>query len=150
MLAGLVAAVVLTTVTVSAGGASHASQAPNGCRTLVAGDQRLVLDVDGRTREILVHVPPGAPTTAAGWPLVIGFHGFTGNADRLARTSMLGSIADEDGFVVAYPQGVGLLPAWHFPGGPARASDGVDDLHLMAAVLRHAATRGASTVSAWC
>jgi polyhydroxybutyrate depolymerase len=99
--------------------------------------------VDDRPREILVHVPPAGPTTAAGYPLVIAFHGFTGTTGRVARTWMLGPMADADGFVVAYPQGVGLLPAWHFPGGPARTSDGVNDLHLVDALLRHAAAE-------WC
>jgi polyhydroxybutyrate depolymerase len=141
ILAGVVATVAMLTAPLTAEATTPSPLAPaTGCLTLAPGDQVLTLDIDGLRREILVHVPPGTAKAAAPWPLVIAFHGFTGNAWRLARTSQLGPMADEDGFVVAYPQGVGPLPAWHFPGG--RARDGVDDLRLVGELLRIAADEG--------
>jgi len=49
---------------------------------LEPGDHRRLLEVDGRQRTYLVHVPPGSdPATPR--PLVLVFHGGGANADAM-------------------------------------------------------------------
>jgi len=66
------------------------------------------LRVDGRMRSYLLHLPP---TARAGvpLPLVLAFHGYTGNANIQMETTGLNDAADRAGFAVAYPNGTGRL-----------------------------------------
>jgi polyhydroxybutyrate depolymerase len=112
------------------------------CWTLSAGDQTIRFEVDGTTREVLVHVPPLSRRPVTGMPLVIAFHGYSATARQLADTALLDPIADEDGFAVAYPQGAGAVATWAFPGGPTLPSDGVDDIRFMEALLDRVTAEG--------
>lgn len=112
------------------------------CSTLVPGDVDATIDVDGTSREVLIHVPPAAAGPGDGLPLVIAFHGFGAYAPQLATTSQLDPLADADGFVVAYPQAVGATPTWFYPGGPNEVPVGVDDLRLVEVLLDRAASEG--------
>jgi len=60
------------------------------------------IDVDGVEREYRLHVPAGA---GPGAPLVLVFHGYTDSAGGVEQYSRMNEVADEKGFVVAYPQG---------------------------------------------
>jgi polyhydroxybutyrate depolymerase len=62
--------------------------------------------VDGVARTYELHIPDSLPKPA---PLVIVFHGGGGKASGIRRTSGMDKIADEYGFVAAYPQGIGLV-----------------------------------------
>lgn len=68
----------------------------------------LRLDVGGRTRTALIHVPqdidPGKPL-----PLVIVLHGGGGDAASAAKQTGLSVIADREKFIVAYPNGTSRL-----------------------------------------
>ena len=88
--------------------------APACVPALAAGSHTLSLDVDGWPREAIVHVP--AMATGSRPPAVIAFHGYTAYADQLEVTSGLSRLADEAGFVVAYPQALGSPTEWHFEG----------------------------------
>jgi polyhydroxybutyrate depolymerase len=114
------------------------------CRTLVAGDHTLRLDVDGTQREVLVHVPPRASSGEARLPLLLAFHGYTATADELARSAALSGPADEDGFVVAFPQGLasGGPTDWHFPGRPGDPPGSTGDLRFVEVLLDLAAAEG--------
>ena len=61
--------------------------------------------VDNHIREFLVYVPdglnPGAPV-----PLVFMHHGSTGTMEQFASTSGWREVADQEGFVVVFPQGL--------------------------------------------
>jgi polyhydroxybutyrate depolymerase len=74
---------------------------------LAAGDHRRELIVDGRRRAYLVHVPPTynpqKPTA-----LVLAFHGALMNATMMAPFCGLSQKADQAGFIVVYPNGMGL------------------------------------------
>jgi polyhydroxybutyrate depolymerase len=65
------------------------------------------LVVDGRSRSYWLHVPPGAARLPL--PLLLVFHGHTGSATSVMNISGLNAEADRHGFLVAYPQGTGLL-----------------------------------------
>ncbi len=60
---------------------------------------------DGLTRTCLVHVPSGyddsVPTA-----LVIVLHGYTGTAEGMEPLTGFNEKSDEEGFIVAYPQGL--------------------------------------------
>jgi polyhydroxybutyrate depolymerase len=96
-----------------------ASPAPSCQPTLSIGTQSVTLDVDGESREVIIHVPGIASGSRP--PAVVAFHGYTALASQLEETSGLSELADESGFVVAYPQGLGIPPEWHFQGN--RGSD---------------------------
>lgn len=70
-----------------------------------------IVDVGGLSRKFRLHVPPGYDETVP-TPLVLNFHGYTGNALENERSSGMSTHADEHGYLVAYPQ------ATEFDGGP--------------------------------
>lgn len=81
---------------------------------LSAGDHQRSLDIDGRSRKYLVHVPPEAKRPRVGdqqakWPVVLVFHGGGSNAEVMVRFSGMSEKADEAGFVAVYPSGSGRL-----------------------------------------
>lgn len=94
----------------------------------------------GKDRTYLLHVPKGldpkAPT-----PIVIVYHG-AGMTGRLMRAlTGLDAVADKHKFVVAYPDGTGLIPTWNSGGIPfvvnktddvAFTRDLLDDLKMVA------------------
>jgi polyhydroxybutyrate depolymerase len=78
-------------------------------------DTMVTLDVDGVTREALVRAP--MPTAGGRRPLVLAFHGHGGGAWDLGYVAGLSDMAEAEGFVVAYPQGIGEGPTWDLAGG---------------------------------
>lgn len=62
--------------------------------------------VDGATREYRVHAPPGYEPSRR-LPLVLAFHCRPCDIDVIAQLSDLSAKADEEDFVVVYPQGKG-------------------------------------------
>jgi hypothetical protein len=73
--------------------------APSG-RT-VAGS----ITVDGRVRTYLLHIPPQGDSPRP-MPLVLAFHGGGGQGPGMERLTRFDAIADREGFLVAYPDGV--------------------------------------------
>ena len=65
--------------------------------------ERLNFSHDGTERKYFLHVPVSLPQHA---PLLIVMHGYTGSAGNIMEYSGLNQVADENGFVVAYPQGL--------------------------------------------
>lgn len=94
---------------------------------------------DGRERTYHLYVPGGlvdassdAPVSTV--PLLIALHGGTGSGTQFRRNSGFDALADEHGFLVVYPDGVGVGPSeklrtWNggYCCGPA-ARDDVDDV----------------------
>jgi polyhydroxybutyrate depolymerase len=66
------------------------------------------LSHDGIDRTYLLHVPPGY-SSAHRVPLVIGLHGYTASSTAFEDQSGLSTKADQEGFIVAYPDGL------HYP-----------------------------------
>jgi len=72
---------------------------------LISGDHQRSLEVDGRTRNYLVHVPPESqrPKEAdkpTKWPVVLVFHGGGSNAQQMVEFSGMNETADKHVFVV--------------------------------------------------
>lgn len=57
---------------------------------------------DGQEREYLLHLPKNHPDSAA---LLLVLHGYTNKAAFIRFYSQMNKVANEKGFVVAYPQG---------------------------------------------
>jgi polyhydroxybutyrate depolymerase len=89
---GLVGLVVLATV-LSVQGFPKSSK-----------DVRGSIAVGSDTREYLIHIPDGLEGKLV--PLVLVFHGGGGNAASMPRFTGFDRLADEQGFIVAYPDSV--------------------------------------------
>lgn len=85
-------------------GGSDAPGAPAG------GTSVETLSVDGSERTYLLHLPArglnGGPV-----PLVLSFHGYSSNAVQQESVSSFSPLADKEGFIAVYPQGLG--DQWH-------------------------------------
>jgi len=128
----------------AAGGTNAAGGAPNdsgaggstavACPTtseLKAGETNETISVGGTTRSYLLHVP-ASYTGSAPVPLVLDFHslGSTGAGQR--GISGYATLSDQNGFVVAYPNGIDN--AWNI--GPCcTTSRTVDDLGFAKALV---------------
>lgn len=81
----------------------------------MAPDTVVTLDVGGVERSALVHPP--ATGAGASRSLALAFHGYSGSMWDLGYTGGLSDLAEAEGFVVAYPQGIGEVPTWDLQGG---------------------------------
>ena len=67
----------------------------------------------GEQREYLLYVPEAYdPASANGVPLVINIHGFAQWPANQAEVSQWNQVADEEGFIVVYPSGLGFPKRW--------------------------------------
>lgn len=76
--------------------------------TLPEGDSIRILNYGGLERSYILHVPPdldGTQPTA----VVLVFHGGGGNAENAVIVTDFNDLADQEGFLVVYPNGTGLL-----------------------------------------
>jgi polyhydroxybutyrate depolymerase len=74
-------------------------------------DSRQAVIKNGIKRTFLVHVPPGYNGKKK-MPLVVMLHGGGGNYKLAVKMSRLSEKADREGFIVAYPNGVGRFGAF--------------------------------------
>lgn len=73
------------------------------------GTHKVLVDqrVSGVRRSYFVHVPAGSDGTTP-LPVVLALHGAFSTARKFKRESGLSRLADREGFLVVYPQGIGL------------------------------------------
>jgi polyhydroxybutyrate depolymerase len=92
------------------------------------------LEVDGITRSYHLHVPSAVGPTPA--PLVLVFHGGGGTGPSTERLTRFTALADREGFLVAFPEGV--EKNWNdgreFTSSRAHR-DHVDDVAFVAALI---------------
>ena len=101
------------------------------------GDERVTLEVGGRRRDYVLHVPAGLP--AGPRPLVLELHGGGGTGGNIERLTGLQAETDARGWLVARPDGVERQ--WNDGRPEVRA--GVDDVAFLSAVIDDVATRTA-------
>lgn len=118
---------VLLIITCMASFAQQAENIPNTeNKTLDSGlsshqteDGRLsnnVIDLEGRRRSYLLFLPGhdnAEKKNIKSMPLVIVLHGGTGTAHGAAKMTGMNALAQKHNFLVAYPQGVGIIPTWN-------------------------------------
>jgi polyhydroxybutyrate depolymerase len=97
--------VLATSVLVSGPAARMAAQLAS--TPLSRGDHTFSVEHGGRQRSYILHVPA---ITGRALPLVLAFHGGGGEADGYKAYAGLDAVADREAFLVAYPNGSGILP----------------------------------------
>lgn len=104
---------------------------PSEPRPVPVGNSIRAIPVDGVFRGAIVHRPEGV---AGPVPLVLVLHGGFGSALAVQQVYGWDEVADEAGFVVAYPDGAGR--SWNAGDccGAAEADD-VDDVAFLEAVI---------------
>ncbi len=88
------------------------------------------LVLDNLSRTCYVHLPPGYDGSRA-VPLVLALHGMGGDGSGMARLTHFNTIADQGGFVVAYPDG--YRRRWSF--GRLPLLGGIDDAGFIGALV---------------
>lgn len=76
-----------------------------------SGDYGVGIQSGGMLRRYLLHIPEGYDP-ATPMPLVISYHGSTSDPLRNANSTRLSTLADEEGFIVVYPEGRGNPRGW--------------------------------------
>jgi polyhydroxybutyrate depolymerase len=94
---------------------------------------------DGLNRTYLLHLPQGY-TSANEYPLIVAIHGGFGSATNLQNQSQLSIKADQEKFIVVYPEGVkgGILKirTWNAGGCCGHAvTDNIDDVGFINSLL---------------
>ena len=82
------------------GGLSPANSAPGRAP---ADDEQVHINIGGVDRTYLLHVPESLPKSGP-VPLVLVFHGGGGHAATMAKFTHFDLLADQQGFLVAYPE----------------------------------------------
>jgi polyhydroxybutyrate depolymerase len=100
-------------------------------RTLVSG---------GQDRCYYVYAPPGYDAAGPA-PVVFSFHGFLSNPESQALITGWHKLADQEGFVVAYPQGKKFPQRWN--AGATWGDSDVDDVRFFRDMLEDLSTTAA-------
>ncbi len=89
------------------------------------------IQVDGTSRQFYLHAP-NSYNGSSSVPLVLDFHGIFGSGSGQMGSSGYRGVADQEGFIVAYPDGIDQ--AWNV--GPCCTLDrGVDDVAFARAIV---------------
>jgi polyhydroxybutyrate depolymerase len=112
---------------------------PTDLKTMTPGDHSFVIKVEDSERSYLVHVPP-IYDPAKEWPVVVMFHGGGGTAEHAMQQTHWNTKADQEGFLVAFPEGTRPDPSQpaKFYGNPQSWNDG-SERQSVGAVERNAA-----------
>ncbi|MBI3825897.1 MAG: esterase [Candidatus Rokubacteria bacterium] len=106
-----------------------------GIAALVPASSTRALQVDGRERTFVIHVPPGVGADRP-LPVVLVFHGGGATGAATERSIGFDRLADRDGFIAVYPDG--LNRSWNDgrddPVIPSYR-DGIDDVAFVDALL---------------
>lgn len=128
---------------------SSSGSESSGCgRIAPTGSSTLRLTIDGHRRLVIVHIPTryraGTPVS-----LVLNLHGSESTAGQQELFSGMDTTADQDGFIVAYPQALiraGSGFDWNVPGEPLLGGtypprDAADDVAFLSDLVGDMATR---------
>jgi len=116
----------------------NAPTIPTG-RALIPGNSTQSLSFAGRERTYLVHLPPAIGNSP--FPLVLVLHGGGGNAANAARMTQMSALANQENFIVVYPDGTGRLDdkllTWNSGNCCGYALDNqIDDVGFIRALIK--------------
>jgi polyhydroxybutyrate depolymerase len=137
LLSTVVAAVIVSGCATSPTAAVPQAAGP-AVVAVAASSATTTLEVDGVARTVIVH---DAVSTEGLAPALLVLHGASSGADPAEQASGLTGIAERDGFVVAYPQGLSTGRkigghAWNAGRCcAAPAAEGVDDVAFLDALV---------------
>ncbi|HIA53354.1 MAG TPA: hypothetical protein EYN91_14910 [Candidatus Melainabacteria bacterium] len=102
------------------------------------GDTTYKLTLQGRERDVTVHVPPNYDGSKP-MPMVVMLHGFMQDKDEIARTSAFKEKADKEGFIAVFPNATGWvgerLRWWNVGNDHLYRSDDVDYIRQLTDVI---------------
>lgn len=108
---------------------SPASPSPVPAGACSRGDYADEIESDGQVRQYLLHVPPTyEPEEPAA--VVLVFHGAGIGAERFVDYTRFSTVADREGFLIVYPQGLGERPVWN-------PSPGSQDVEFVRDLIDH-------------
>lgn len=113
-------------------GCSSSSSNPDPVQQpMASGTQTVSVDVEGVQRKYMLHVPEGWQDKPS-LPVVLMFHGGGGTAQGAIRETSWIEMAEKEGFLVVFPEGMPPNPALpsSFSGNPQRWNDGSDRFNL--------------------
>ena len=117
-----------------AGLACGRNSSPLPSHTYTPGNHHETLTVDERERVYIVHVPPQVEENSP-LPLIIVLHGSYGSGRKMQLGLGFDELADERGFLVAYPDAFDGM-RWNDGRGTLASSDeGVDDVAFIRAMV---------------
>ena len=93
------------------------------------------INVDNRERQYLIHLPPSF-NNASKFPVIFAFHGGGGEYKRTIRYYNLNHLADENGFIIVYPNAINK--AWSMSRSSSRVrniDNSVDDVHFISSLV---------------
>ena len=97
--------------------------------------------VNGFRRSYLIHIPKNYDQSKP-TPLVVALHGGFDKAKKMARQTEFSELADREGFIVLYPNGItlfGWLQHWNARYCCGKAmKDGIDDLGFVDGLIEQA------------
>lgn len=108
-----------------------AAAPPAGCAGPAPGSYQLPVDADHPP--VLLHVPPGTPLARR--PVVVMLPGAGQPGAYAEQYSGYSTLADQHGFLVAYPTAAGTSPFWNVSGKQAGKPDDVAYLRMVITVL---------------
>ncbi|HEX3770712.1 MAG TPA: PHB depolymerase family esterase [Polyangiaceae bacterium] len=115
------------------GGSSTPARPSSGCSGGNATSATIDLSFGGMARTYDLHVPAAGTGPR---PLVVNLHGYTQSSSSQATLTNMNALADTEGFLVAYPQGVGTPADWNAGACCSAASEGDrDDIGFLDAVI---------------
>jgi polyhydroxybutyrate depolymerase len=103
---------------------------------LKSGDTTVMIMSGGVQRSALVHVPASATGGMTRVPLVMDFHGLTGNSNQQRQLSRWVTVGDAEGFITVFPQGLPSdRPGWNAGGCCNTVADDVQFVRDLIAYL---------------
>lgn len=107
--------------------------------------QEMDIRAGGFHRSYRVHVPKGYNAEGAPVPLVVLLHGAFSTAKQFEGKTGLSRLADREGFIALYPNGIGLFGLFqHWNSGHCcgkALKDGIDDVGFVGTVIEEVASR---------
>jgi polyhydroxybutyrate depolymerase len=147
----VVLAIAVAALGAPGGGGTAAPAQPSGTATAPAdtctppstGDHQVTVEA-GRA-PVLLHVPPGTPNGRRSLVIVLPGAGMTGAS--MAAYTGYSRLADQRGFLVAYPTAAGARPFWNVSGTvPGKPDDVAYLRHVIQALTGSAACADAARV----
>ncbi|MBK8256268.1 MAG: esterase [Polyangiaceae bacterium] len=107
-----------------------------GCRKAkpAAGDLTGSLLSGGVERTYVYRLPTSLDPAQKPWPMVLALHGRLGTGAQQEQLTHFSTLADKEGFIVVYPDGVEKSWADGRPGSPAQEK-GIDDVAFLSALI---------------
>jgi len=140
LLAGAALSVALCGLVACGAAATARAADPKGgdaASALTAGDHDLKITVGGQDHDGILYVPKSA-AGKTGLPVVLVLHGGGGWASQIRKMAKMDPVADQNGFLVAYPNGTRGMLGYTWNGGDCcgvAMNKGVDDIAFFRALI---------------